>query len=128
MLPPTPDQDTGHVMKAKMQDEYLPKAITKIVALIEHANPQVAFSAARWVAEHVLGKAAQPITGDAQGMELALALAQVMREIVSKDGMPSLISDEIIPIIISDNNVRVLGPAPEPVLQTKETTDIDFPG
>lgn len=78
-------------------------------------NPQVAFSAARWIAEMVLGKPSQAIQVEHGGKELATAFANALREVIMEArALPPT------PARLEDGRVRVLG-------ATYDVSDDDFP-
>ncbi len=137
MLPATPNDGPAHVQRRKMEEDYLPVALERIYNLITHQNPQVALAAAKWIAEQVLGKATQPITGDTAMSDIALALASTLREVIQNGGTLPALQGEVLEIPISENNVRILGVKPEPEFDldvapsprvSKEIVDNDFPG
>ncbi len=87
---------------------------------MSHQNPRIAFEAAKWIAEMVLGKPRQPIEGDAASKELALTLAQTLRDVLESN------KPEPVYVPVVDGTVRQLGPA-KVVAPTILDSDEDFP-
>ena len=71
--------------KEKLQ-EALPKAIEKIVELVNSDNEVLAFNAAKLIIERVLGKSVQPVItegGVRDDRETAKILAQTLRDVLT---------------------------------------------
>ena len=119
-------EENATISRRKIERDYLPKSIRKIAELMDSDNERLAFAAARWIAEQVLGKARQPLDIEHKDSELALALAEALRSLA-----PGLV-DEMRPPIpppleLAEGEVKILGQVIEgEVIQVLD--DDDFPG
>jgi len=94
------------VRALRIEHEWLPKALENIAAAMDSTNEQVAFTAAKWIAEMILGKPRQPIDADATASEIALALATTLRRVL-EDNRPIPLDNPESAIM---EGTHVLGP------------------
>jgi hypothetical protein len=105
------DQDKAQSLseRRKIAQHYLPKAMERIVKLIDGAHSErIQLDASIWVAEMVLGKPKQEIEGTASDA-VALELAKALRHAIEHTPNDSLQAG-----IVVEGGVRILGALPQP--------------
>ena len=105
-VPSTEDPTASANHRQKLADEYLEKAMVVVKATMESADEKVAWKAAQWVAEMVMGKPKQEVeqTG---GIEAEMARMLGMAYASYLNPQPAL------PPVIEDG-VYILGDSSEP--------------
>ena len=104
-VPSTEDPSSPLNHRQKLADEYLEKALIVVKATMDGDDEQLAYKAAQWVAEMVMGKPKQEIeTKGGVEAEMARMLGMAYAEhLKSKSALPPAI----------EGNVRILGGTPD---------------
>lgn len=112
-------EQNNSITRRQIEDRYLPRALNRIAEAMESDDEKLAFAAARWVAEMVLGKPRQELAAGTAGAELAAQFAQALRDALME--RENALPPPEAPVI--EGGVRILG---SPVVTIIDDTD-DFP-
>lgn len=99
-----PDPHVQLEQHRQVLETYLEKALKRIAACLDSQNDKIAFQAAKWIAEMLLGKPTQPIQAESSSRELATELARALREAIALARLDRPPEPKII-----EGQVRVLG-------------------
>ncbi|KKN77064.1 hypothetical protein LCGC14_0364030 [marine sediment metagenome] len=114
-VPSTEDPSSSLNHRQKLADEYLEKALTVIKATMEGLDEKLAYNAAIWVAEMVMGKPKQAIeqTGGVEAEMARLLASAYAQHLQSQVALPPAVEDGVY--VLGDTPIDTNSPdTPEP--------------
>lgn len=96
-IPSTEDPTASANHRQKLQDDYLEKALKVVQSTMESVDEKVAWKAAQWVAEMVMGKPKQELeqTGGVEAEMARLLASAYAQHLQSQSALPPVIKDGV---------------------------------